>query len=150
MTKPKARTKAPRSAPQAAWVLSHVEFMGCTAHPRVDSLVLHVASTREGALAWARRMSTSPMGWWELHRFEFDQSEEDSGDNALIAEAFLDHRGREVEQPNVKRARATFDRERAKDIAGGVFPNGEHQCDVCHGASRAPSAAKRPSRRAKG
>ena len=132
-----------------AWVLVHVEFMGCTAHPRLDSLLCHVASSCEAAIARARRVEAEPIGWWELYRFTRDSADMFSDEESGIApELYLDHRGRAVARPNVKRARTRFDSERRKEIAEGVFPGGDHQCEVCHAAQRAAaspaaSAAKR-------
>lgn len=140
-----ARVAAPLESGDA-WVLVHVEFMGCTAHPRLDSLLSHVASSMEAALARARRVSYGPIGWWELYRFTRDSDELSEDDQSGLApELYLDHRGRVVERPDVKNARKRFDAERLKDIAAGVFPDGEHQCAVCHAAQRAapPAAAKR-------
>jgi hypothetical protein len=139
---PKTPRKA-RLSPDEAWLVVHVEFMGCTAHPRLDSLPLHVASTRAGALARTKDVDLGAMGWWEIYRFARDsksiEADEQSG---LLPELFVDHRGKVVEQPDVKRARATFDRERARDIADGAFPGGEHQCEVCHAASTARAVSK--------
>jgi hypothetical protein len=148
-TSTRSAPKTPRKAGAAsneAWLVVHVEFMGCTSHPRLDSLPLHVASTRAGALARTKDVDLGAMGWWEIYRFARDsksiEADEQSG---LLPELYVDHRGKVVEQPDVKRARAKFDRERAKDIAGGVFPDGEHQCEVCHAASKSSAVSKAAS-----
>jgi len=149
MSKSTSRVRSKRAARAAlaapsddAWVLVHVEFMGCTTHPRLDLLLSHVASSCEGAIARARRVASDPIGWWELYRFSRDGADVFGDQQSGVApELYLDHRGRVVERPNVKRARARFDSERRKEIAAGVFPSGEHQCEVCHAAQRAVSAA---------
>jgi hypothetical protein len=145
-SRPRSKSATRVAAPHEggdAWVLVHVEFMGCTAHPRLDSLLSHVASSCEAAIARARRIYTDPIGWWELFRFTRDGEDIESDEQSGIApELYLDHRGRVVERPNVKRARAHFDSKRLKEIAAGVFPDGEHQCQVCHAAQRAPARAK--------
>lgn len=140
-----ARVAAPLESGDA-WVLVHVEFMGCTAHPRLDSLLHHVASSRDAAIARAKRIYTDPIGWWELYRFTRDCSDiEADEDCGVRPELYIDHRRRVVERPDVKRARARFDSERRKEIAAGVYPDGDDQCAVCHAAQRAapPAASKR-------
>lgn len=142
-----ARVAAPLGGSDA-WVLVHVEFMGCTAHPRLDSLLFHVANSCEAAIARARSIETEPIGWWELYRFTRDCEDIPEDERSAIApELYLDHRGRAVERPNVKRARARFDVARAEEIAAGVFPDGEDQCEVCHAAQRVGLAARSASAR---
>lgn len=148
-TRPKrtSRVAAPLEGGDA-WVLVHVEFMGCTSHPRLDSLLYHVASSRDAAIARAKRIYTEPIGWWELYRFTRDSADiEADVESGLRPELYIDHRRRVVERPDVKRARARFDSARRKEIAAGVFPGGVDQCEVCHAAQRAAAPPARAAQR---
>lgn len=132
-----------------AWVLVHVEYMGCTLHPDRDRMLMHVSSTRRAALARARKLVTSSAGWWELYAFRVDEPNIDDDDlSGLRPKLYLDHRGRIVRAPAMQRALKNFQRARAREIAEGVLPDGADLCALCRANARAqaPQRSKRRGR----
>lgn len=146
-SKKTSRAAARRQEVSTAWLLVHVEYMGCTAHPYRDRMPMHVSTTRRAALSRARKLYTSPAGWWELYCFGIDEPQVPvDEDSAQRPQAYLDYRGRVVRAPQIARAEQSFRRARAREIAAGLFPDGEHQCALCSASVRA-SQPRRKLRR---
>lgn len=148
-TKAKGRAARTLGSANQAWVLVHVEYMGCTLHPDRDRMLMHVSSTRRGALARARKLFTSSAGWWELYEFHRDETHIDDDElSGQWPKVYLDHRGRIVRAPPIQRALKNFQRARAREIAEGVLPGGAGSCAWCaaNTQARAPQRSKRRGR----
>ncbi|MBK7876077.1 MAG: hypothetical protein IPJ77_10035 [Planctomycetes bacterium] len=118
------------------WIVTHVEYAGCTTHPHLDRMVFHVASTRRAALAWIRKIHVEPGTWWELLAFEPDCVDRERDETNAMTVVHVDARGNVVRAPNRTVARATFAARRARELASRILTRDDDRCAFCRRATK--------------